>query len=159
MWGALSDKRTLLPFTITADPRQRSNSWIRVLWGFWPYFTISDSILPFSSPPTTRRVTVEVFNLTSTLIYNYYSSLCSLSTDLTENVSSIIACSLIGETCPQSRSQATVFVLSPSHTAVIWQWVYISEYSNVLIFTMAFRFRPNPQARWPPLFDCPRLFI
>jgi hypothetical protein len=26
-----------------------------------PYFTVSDLRLPFSSPPTTRRVTVEVF--------------------------------------------------------------------------------------------------
>jgi hypothetical protein len=30
MWGALSDQRTGLPFTIAAGPRQRSHSWIRV---------------------------------------------------------------------------------------------------------------------------------
>jgi hypothetical protein len=30
------------------------------------YFTISDLRLPFSSPPTTRRVTVEVFDPAST---------------------------------------------------------------------------------------------
>jgi hypothetical protein len=30
-----------------------------------PYFTVSDLRLPFSSPPTTRRVTVEVFDPTS----------------------------------------------------------------------------------------------
>jgi hypothetical protein len=77
MWGALSDERMGLPFTIGAFPRQRSHS--------WPYFTVSDSRLPkaggpsphidipperggpvippshwvlFSSPPTTRRATV-----------------------------------------------------------------------------------------------------
>jgi hypothetical protein len=40
--------------------------WVRVQWDSWPYFTVSDSILPFSSPPTTRRVTVEVFDPAST---------------------------------------------------------------------------------------------
>jgi hypothetical protein len=28
MWGALSDERTSLPFTIAAAPRQRSHSWV-----------------------------------------------------------------------------------------------------------------------------------
>jgi hypothetical protein len=28
MWGALSDERTGLPFTIAAGPRQRSHSWV-----------------------------------------------------------------------------------------------------------------------------------
>jgi hypothetical protein len=31
-----------------------------------PYFTVSDSRLPFSSPPTTRKATVEVFDSAST---------------------------------------------------------------------------------------------
>jgi hypothetical protein len=31
MWGALSDERTGLPFTIVDGPRQRSHSWIRVI--------------------------------------------------------------------------------------------------------------------------------
>jgi hypothetical protein len=30
MWGALSDKRMGLPFTIAAGPRQRSHSLVRV---------------------------------------------------------------------------------------------------------------------------------
>jgi hypothetical protein len=33
-----------------------------------PYFTVSDLRLPFSSPPTTRRVTVEVFDPVSTRV-------------------------------------------------------------------------------------------
>jgi hypothetical protein len=33
-----------------------------------PYFTVSDLRLPFSSPPTTRRVTVEVFDPASTRV-------------------------------------------------------------------------------------------
>jgi hypothetical protein len=43
MWGALSDERTGLPFTIGIGPRQRSHSWVRVPWDTWPYFTLSDS--------------------------------------------------------------------------------------------------------------------
>jgi hypothetical protein len=62
MWNALSDERTGLSFTIVAGPRQRSHSRVRVPWNLRPYFTVSDSRLPFSSPPTTCRVTVEVFN-------------------------------------------------------------------------------------------------
>jgi hypothetical protein len=46
MWGALSDKRTGLPFTIAAGPRQRSHPWFRIPRDSWPYFTVSDSRLP-----------------------------------------------------------------------------------------------------------------
>jgi hypothetical protein len=66
MWGAVSDDRTGLSFTISASLRQRSHSRVRVPWDSHPYFTISDSGLPFSSPPTTRRDTVEVFDPAST---------------------------------------------------------------------------------------------
>jgi hypothetical protein len=65
MWGALSNECTGL-FTIAAGPRQRSHSRVRVPWDSPPYFTVSDSKLPFSSPLTTRRPTVEVFDLAST---------------------------------------------------------------------------------------------
>jgi hypothetical protein len=61
--GALSDERTGLSFTIAAGPCQRSLSRVR------PYFTVSDLRLPFSSPPTTRRVTVEVFDPASTRVF------------------------------------------------------------------------------------------
>jgi hypothetical protein len=40
--------------------------WVRVPWDSWPYFTVSDSRLPFSLPPTTRRATVEELDPTST---------------------------------------------------------------------------------------------
>jgi hypothetical protein len=64
MLGALSDERSDLSFTNAAGPRQRSHSRIRIPWDSRPYFTVSDSRLPFSSPPTTRFVTVEVFEPT-----------------------------------------------------------------------------------------------
>jgi hypothetical protein len=66
MWGALSDERAGLSFTIAVGPRQRSHSRVRVPWNSGPYFTVSDSKVPFSSPPTTRRATVEVFDPAST---------------------------------------------------------------------------------------------
>jgi hypothetical protein len=62
IWGALSDEKTGLSFTMAAGPRQRSHSRVRVPWDLWPYFTVSDWRLPFSSPPTTRRLTIEVFD-------------------------------------------------------------------------------------------------
>jgi hypothetical protein len=66
MWGALSDQRTGLSFTIAAGLHQRSRSRVWVLWDPRPYFSVSDSRLSFSSPPTTRRVTVEVFDPATT---------------------------------------------------------------------------------------------
>jgi hypothetical protein len=66
IWGALSDERTGLSFTISAGPRPRSHSSVRVPWYSRPYFTVSGSRFPFSSPPTTRRATVEVFDPAST---------------------------------------------------------------------------------------------
>jgi hypothetical protein len=66
MWGCLSDERTGLSFTIAAGPRRGSHCRVRVPWGWRPYFTVSDSRLPFSSPPTTGRATVEVFDPAST---------------------------------------------------------------------------------------------
>jgi hypothetical protein len=68
LWGALCDERTGLSFLYAAGPRQRSLSRIRVPRDSLPYFTLSDLRLPFSSPPTTRRVTVEVFDPASTRV-------------------------------------------------------------------------------------------
>jgi hypothetical protein len=86
LWGALSDVRTGLSFTTAADPRQRSHSWVRVPWDSWPYFTVSDSRLPFSSPPTTRRTTVEVFDPASTREYPLLSSSLLLYTVLPRRI-------------------------------------------------------------------------
>jgi hypothetical protein len=66
LWGALSDERTGLSFIYAAGPCQCNLSLVRVPWDSRPYFTVSDLRLPFSSPPTTRRVTVEVFDPAST---------------------------------------------------------------------------------------------
>jgi hypothetical protein len=68
LWGALSDERTGLSFVYAAGPRQRSLFRVRVPWISRPYFTVSVLTLPFSSPPTTRRATVEVFDPASTRV-------------------------------------------------------------------------------------------
>jgi hypothetical protein len=47
MWGALSDERTGVSFTIVTGPGQISHSRVRVPWDSRPYFTLSDSRLPF----------------------------------------------------------------------------------------------------------------
>jgi hypothetical protein len=45
MWGALSNERTGLSFTIAIGPRQRRCSRVRVQRDSWPYFTVSGSTL------------------------------------------------------------------------------------------------------------------
>jgi hypothetical protein len=82
MWGALSDKRTGLSFTISAGPRQSSCFRVRLPWDF----TVSDSRLTFrrllrlaglrwrySTPPPHGITTIDL------------SHLQSLGTDRVEN--------------------------------------------------------------------------
>jgi hypothetical protein len=52
------DVETDLSFIIAASPRQGSHCRVQVPWDLRLYFTLSDSRLPLSSPPTARRVTV-----------------------------------------------------------------------------------------------------
>jgi hypothetical protein len=58
LWCALSDERMGLSFVCAAGSCQRSLSRVLVPWDLRPYFTASELRLPFSSPPTTHRVTV-----------------------------------------------------------------------------------------------------
>jgi hypothetical protein len=73
MWGALSDERTGLSFTIATGCCQRSHSLVRAPLDSRPYFTVSDLRLPISSPPTTRRVTVDLFDPASTRVIRVVS--------------------------------------------------------------------------------------
>jgi hypothetical protein len=104
----------------------------------WPCYTPRHWV-PFSSPPTTCRATVEVLDPASTL--GYESWLYSSGTDRTGNGSSTLTlCSTSSRVCLavhycvfsrvaretmclQSCSLATAVVLSPVYTAVTWQWV------------------------------------
>jgi hypothetical protein len=96
-WGTLSDERTGLAFVCAAGPCQCNLSRVLVPWDLRPYFTVSDMRLPFSSPPTTRRVTVEVFDPAFT--FGSWPSLYSLGTDRTDNMasnnSSIVGCMFV----------------------------------------------------------------
>jgi hypothetical protein len=87
LWGALSDERMGLSFVLVyvAGPRQPSRSRVRVPWHSWPYFTVSDLRLPFSSPPTTRRVTVEAFEPASTRVSEVAKSGIKLYNRRTKN--------------------------------------------------------------------------
>jgi hypothetical protein len=85
MWEALSDERTGLSFTIAAGPRQGGHSIVRVPRDSWPYFTVSDSRLPFTSPPTIHRATVEVFDPASTQEGSHYSRLNIISYKISFN--------------------------------------------------------------------------
>jgi hypothetical protein len=53
MWGALSNERTSLSFTIAVGPRQSSHSRVQVPWDS-SYFTVSDSGLPQLGVPGPR---------------------------------------------------------------------------------------------------------
>jgi hypothetical protein len=118
-------------FTLAADPRQRSHFRVRVPWDSWPYFTLSDSILPFPSP-TTRRATVEIFD-PATTPHNI-----SPGTDRTENVSSIIVCSLF------ARETSTELFLSNSCSTVAWlHSCYLVVGLHVVIFSSFWPFEPD----------------
>jgi hypothetical protein len=72
-WDALSDERMGVSFTIIAGPRQCNHSRVHDnillsqirdspnLDGQVPVFISPRHWVPFSSPPTTRRATVEIF--------------------------------------------------------------------------------------------------
>jgi hypothetical protein len=62
-------------FVRAAGPCQRSLSRVLVPWDLRLYFTVSDLRLPFSSPLTTRRVTVEVFDPASTRVASVWNAL------------------------------------------------------------------------------------
>jgi hypothetical protein len=92
MWGAISDERMGLSFTVASGLHQHSHSRVWVLWDAWLYFTVSDlrpptwrvrsaylyppgtgwpsytpSLwVPFLLPPMTCRSMVEAFEPAST---------------------------------------------------------------------------------------------
>jgi hypothetical protein len=104
LWTALSDERTGLSFVYAAGPRQRSLSRVRVPWISRPYFTVSVLRLPFSSPPTTHMVTVEVFYPA----FTPQPPLYSLGTDGTENISPNISSTVVSRSYCTDRAKNTV---------------------------------------------------
>jgi hypothetical protein len=95
IWGALSDERKGLLFTLAAGPRQRSHSRAELVTIFYclrfeipstwrarsPYLYPPGTMwlsytprhwVPFSSPPTARRAAMEVFDAASTRACLYF---------------------------------------------------------------------------------------
>jgi hypothetical protein len=106
------------------------NSWVRVPvpWDSWPCFTVSDSRLPFSSHPTTRTATVEVFEPAPCLVMATGSRYI-VSPNRTEISFLIILCSrchgnVSSELLPSN-------VLSPLYTADTKQWLFLWLHSLV----------------------------
>jgi hypothetical protein len=76
IWGALSDLRVGLSFKIAIGLRLFSHTRVRFPYDSGSYLTVSDSRLLFSSPPKTRKATVEVVDPASTrdVISNKFES-------------------------------------------------------------------------------------
>jgi hypothetical protein len=132
LWGAHSDERTGLSFIYAAGPCQRNLSRVRVPWDSRPYFTVSDLRLPFSSPPTTRRVTVEVFDPAST-------PLCTNQVENTvSNSTSIVACvSVAAGTCLRSRCLEMNVVAEPFASKGCFSGstvLALSKYDTILLY-------------------------
>jgi hypothetical protein len=118
--------------------------------GLGPYVTVSDLRLPFSSPPTTRRVTAEVFDPASTRVCIFSdscSSLYSLRTNRTENtapdssiayvsvaavtwhlLSHYLATGLFAEPFPSNGCRCWLTILSFSRHATVW---YLSDFTCI----------------------------
>jgi hypothetical protein len=68
LWGALSDERTGLSFVYAAGNTKHGLTRVKDTTYTRPYFTVSDLRLSISSPPTTPRVTAELFDPASTRV-------------------------------------------------------------------------------------------
>jgi hypothetical protein len=107
---------TGLSFVCAGGPCQRSLSRVLVPWDLQPYFTVSNLRLPFSSPPTTCRVTVEVFDPASTrvsfLLYYFHNYGKDLKEVTNPNSFSATVCLFVEvETCLATRYPASDILL------------------------------------------------
>jgi hypothetical protein len=106
MWGALSDERVGLSFTIAAGPRQGSLSRVQIPQGSWPYFAVSHS-----RPPNLEGQ-VPVFISPRTRVARLYP----------QALGSFFVASY------NCRAMVEVFV--PASTREIWtlKWTVVSEW-------------------------------
>jgi hypothetical protein len=68
-WGALSDDRTGLPFTIAAGPGQRSHFRVRVPWDSLPYFTVYSTIRKLTSLQALEMIVITLTELVFILFH------------------------------------------------------------------------------------------
>jgi hypothetical protein len=172
IWGDLSDERTGLSFATVAGPRQHNHSRVRVPWDSWPYFTASDSRLPFSSPPTTRRDTVEVFDpastrdcvfviITTVLLSRVWVAIhgvrtgvfsYSLGTDSVENTAQFYISNIVLGTSLFAKPLLSNGFRIFAHSAIVTlQRIYMAHYCKMLGDSSTFYVIP--------LWKCVRLLI
>jgi hypothetical protein len=99
-------------------------------WNSRPYITVSDLRLPFSSPPTTRMVTVEVFDPAPTRVMSFFRILhlyllynCQESCieDTALNTSSVILSVVTGILC-----LATCYVVTTRSLISVVNCVFVA---------------------------------
>jgi hypothetical protein len=129
MWGALSlsDERTGLSFTTAAGPCQRSHSRI--------HFTVSDPRLPFSSPPTTGKATVEAFDPASKRDSTELLTLNSFHNHFVRTeykaLFQTITLMLLAYSLPRERLPSRCLVMDVSSGSTILAFNVISQYVYV----------------------------
>jgi hypothetical protein len=172
-WGALSDERTGLSFVCAAGPCQRSLSQVLVpcdlrlaTCDLRPCFTVSDLRLPFSSPPTTRRVTVEVFDPASTRVLPFIQYHAAAIDVTMSNSSSLLFC-CHGNACVCSN----LLPGKDSFVAICCSWNMLSEpllsnghllrfhysgfqpsHHSIVLWDMTWRFSFNKENFMAPLY-------
>jgi hypothetical protein len=111
-WGALSDERKGLSFVYAVGPCQSNLSRVRVPWDSRQYFTLSDLRLPFSSPPTTRRLTVEIFDPASIWVRSSTEITLSLAYNISAPIT-LYCCVRVRclETTAEDNTENTVLLL------------------------------------------------
>jgi hypothetical protein len=141
----------------------------------WEYFTASDLRLPFSSPPTTRRVTVEVFSNPPLLSVHLYRR--GTDTDLqktsrdrypaspsalagpTENTCHMTAKHCCVTSLPmrklhRHRKHCCCIVGRVCVAGVVWQWIYMSQYVFVCVLIVQSSMQVHRLLVASPLSPC-----
>jgi hypothetical protein len=89
-------------------PLWREDGSVLVPWDLRTYFPVSDLRLPFSSPPTTRRVTVEVFDPASTRVTrNWINSVTYIAEERTRITENTCHVTTTRRCVPSPRTQKT----------------------------------------------------
>jgi hypothetical protein len=124
-------------FCICCWPPPGSLSPVLVPWDSWSSFTVSDVTLTFSSPPTTRRVTVEVFDPASTCLMTPSRYIASSRTAQKHRFQHLLHYCLL-----HSRYLAMAVSLAPQF--FLWENMpqyYTPIYSKMVPSFQGFRFR------------------
>jgi hypothetical protein len=150
IWGAISDERTGLSFTISAGTRHRSHYRVRVPWDWRPYFTVLESRLPFRrllrlaglrwrySTPTPHGSPWTEIILSLVQPRNVHAS---QGTHVTRSSPTDAWCHrgpgkhrLLYCCVRVFRASIYCCVLVHLYGSVAWQWVFTLQYSTIVKF-------------------------